>query len=1125
MMAMALLLTMGPWPWLQNVIAQSWAPTPSSWVRESTLRSVHFINPKTGWACGDRGTLLRTQDGGESWEVISSPVQCRLDSIFFIDARQGWACGGYVSPVSHRSEGVLLATSDGGATWKRVSVPSLTWLRKIEFDSPSTGWAVGAKTAHQPSGVYYTRDGGRSWIAAADFGDSSWEDGAKFTGTERVVVGTGGGVQRLRTDQFEPGYLLDGRLPQLHAIKTIDESRGWAVGERGSIYHTTNQGLSWQQRADPAQIPGLGSLHFKALDARGDHAWMTGQPASVLVHTHDGGTSWQWTQTGIDVDIESICFADELHGWAVGGLGKIYATLDGGLTWSPQRNAGLQIFAMHTGADDSALPLEALARIAANEGWLTSGIYPFKQPSNFAPKSFPKLEQEQWLTLTGMVEMSWWNPRHAGLEPTRTTAKAGETEANQADQWDDWKEYLTLKIRQQRPAVLLLPAPSHSRLNRGQQNFYDMCLEASRDAGRVDKYPLQISHMGLQPWKPAKIFAVSDRKVSNGILIPTDQFALQLGRTLDDLCYPSRVSLSRGSATPPRQYQLMLVETDLPVATAGKSLQGDLSPLWRDAAQRPTLTATSGTFQNVQQLTSLPHALSQLGQLTVDSDPTGAIWIANVRRQLERLDDWSGGNFLYRLAQLHLDQKQNRIAARAYRLMAEDYPDHPLADASLLWLWEHYSSHEWQWQDDSRSSHPTIQSQTSRNHPSATASFQDLVQQAKNREVIEQAEIVPINNLNSLEFEPVKLEEGQTVKPVFLFQPDALQNVEGEPAQLRLADLQTQEKEEYLNRLEQFLMTQRPALLSDWRVRLQRISLRNKHKTSPADWLAIRDLFPNVLSKIAEQELWLQQPLTHETPEFLVEIPRIETPPRLDGQLDEAYWQAAWDHQQRLMLRLGADSKVAPSHVMLACDEEFLYIAAVCQKIHDAPYPTDPSPPQRDGAAKDIDHLDLFLDLDRDHQTAFHLCVDSLGRASDLVGNSPSWDPQWFVSRSDSATTWTVEIAIPFEQLGWTPQENIQWWGLGIQRSCNGFGTAYWGLQESSLQQEGSPLIEGLLGIPASLPAPKHEPSLQESTDTALTPAVNDEPMDLRRIRPLNRPLGRNIEPQDLTPQLEAPPS
>ncbi|MEC8862767.1 MAG: hypothetical protein VXX31_07470, partial [Planctomycetota bacterium] len=38
--------------------SQSWSPAPSSWVRESTLRSVFFLNEKTGWACGDRGTLL-----------------------------------------------------------------------------------------------------------------------------------------------------------------------------------------------------------------------------------------------------------------------------------------------------------------------------------------------------------------------------------------------------------------------------------------------------------------------------------------------------------------------------------------------------------------------------------------------------------------------------------------------------------------------------------------------------------------------------------------------------------------------------------------------------------------------------------------------------------------------------------------------------------------------------------------------------------------------------------------------------------------------------------------------------------------------------------------------------------
>ncbi|MEZ6108632.1 MAG: hypothetical protein R3B96_21760 [Pirellulaceae bacterium] len=49
-------------------------------------------------------------------------------------------------------------------------------------------------------------------------------------------------------------------------------------------------------------------------------------------------------------------------------------------------------------------------------------------------------------------------------------------------------------------------------------------------------------------------------------------------------------------------------------------------------------------------------------------------------------------------------QNQPLAAARAYRLLLDRFPDHPLSDAAAIWLWEYYGSLEWQWiqEPDSR---------------------------------------------------------------------------------------------------------------------------------------------------------------------------------------------------------------------------------------------------------------------------------------------------------------------------------------------------------------------------------------------------------------------------------------
>ena len=88
-----------------NVWQQIEAPT------KNTLTSVFFINKDLGWAVGHEAVILRTQDGGDSWEkVYADPEDDRpLFDVWFKDARNGIAIGAY---------GLILETVDGGESWE-----------------------------------------------------------------------------------------------------------------------------------------------------------------------------------------------------------------------------------------------------------------------------------------------------------------------------------------------------------------------------------------------------------------------------------------------------------------------------------------------------------------------------------------------------------------------------------------------------------------------------------------------------------------------------------------------------------------------------------------------------------------------------------------------------------------------------------------------------------------------------------------------------------------------------------------------------------------------------------------------------------------------------------------------
>jgi len=117
------------------------------WVR------LQFLTPQTGYAVGknaylDLAFVARTDDGGQSWNLITSPVSGRPEDAFFIDERTGYIRTG--APDT----GQLFKTADGGATWQGMAgSPG----KRIAFADPQVGWSV------LYNKVSFTNDGGDRW--------------------------------------------------------------------------------------------------------------------------------------------------------------------------------------------------------------------------------------------------------------------------------------------------------------------------------------------------------------------------------------------------------------------------------------------------------------------------------------------------------------------------------------------------------------------------------------------------------------------------------------------------------------------------------------------------------------------------------------------------------------------------------------------------------------------------------------------------------------------------------------------------------------------------------------------------------------------------------------------------
>ncbi len=149
----------------------------------------------------------------------------------------------------------------------------------------------------------------------------------------------------------------------LRGIGFADGFSGWAVGGRGTILHTTDQGETWKpQRAETGFI--LQACH--ALDEKNCvvvGGWPRSPASSVsggmgiILRTDDAGESWQRISVGDFPWLYDVFFLNHQNGWAVGEYGALLGTKDGGMTWSHVRTT-------NTGAT-----LRSIQFIDPRHGW------------------------------------------------------------------------------------------------------------------------------------------------------------------------------------------------------------------------------------------------------------------------------------------------------------------------------------------------------------------------------------------------------------------------------------------------------------------------------------------------------------------------------------------------------------------------------------------------------------------------------------------------------------------------------------------------------------------------------------------------------------------------------------
>lgn len=133
---------------------------------EPGLQSIAFATDSIGFIGSNKGKLLRTKDGNNSWEtMMADPDGLSFIEISFFDSNLGFVL---------TNSNVLYRTADGGESWSRILLPHNPRIqdiyrlnKRVVMVSPTRGFTNFDRE------VFETDDGGLTWTRSLRVGKSS----------------------------------------------------------------------------------------------------------------------------------------------------------------------------------------------------------------------------------------------------------------------------------------------------------------------------------------------------------------------------------------------------------------------------------------------------------------------------------------------------------------------------------------------------------------------------------------------------------------------------------------------------------------------------------------------------------------------------------------------------------------------------------------------------------------------------------------------------------------------------------------------------------------------------------------------------------------------------------------
>jgi photosystem II stability/assembly factor-like uncharacterized protein len=306
------------------------------------LRGIIAVSGEVAWASGDKGTFVRTVDGGKSWQAGVVPDASALDfrDVHGVDDRTA-----YLLAIGPGERSRIYKTDDGGKSWRLqfLNRDPKAFYDAFAFWDADHGIALGDPVDGRFA-LLATENGGRAWeriaideLPAALPGEGAFAASGTCLvtqGERNVWFGTGGARARVfrSTDRGRTWTVAttplrsDTRSSGVFSLAFRDADHGVAVGgdytrpdDRERCVATTADGGRTWTLVDRAAPSGFRSAVVYVPGASRPTLVTVG-PSGSDRSVDDGST---WTQLGRD-GYHAISLAGPSGaGWAVGEQGAI----------------------------------------------------------------------------------------------------------------------------------------------------------------------------------------------------------------------------------------------------------------------------------------------------------------------------------------------------------------------------------------------------------------------------------------------------------------------------------------------------------------------------------------------------------------------------------------------------------------------------------------------------------------------------------------------------------------------------------------------------------------------------------------------------------------------------------